>query len=194
MMGTSSNFGNMFSMAGGSLFLPFLPMLPTQILLNNMLYDISEIFIPLDNVDEDYLMRPRQWDMSFVRKFMLIIGPISSIFDFLTFYVMIKIFQAGESLFHTGWFIESLATQVLVIFIIRTRKNPLKSRPNKWLTLCSLTVVGIAILLPSTPLGSFFGFVAPPPLFFLILTCMVIVYLLMVEGVKQWFYRRYAIR
>jgi Mg2+-importing ATPase len=194
MMGTSSNFGNMFSMAGGSLFLPFLPMLPTQILLNNMLYDISEIPIPMDNVDKEYLMRPRQWDINFVRKFMLIVGPISSIFDFLTFFVMIKVFQAGEALFHTGWFIESLATQVLVIFIIRTRKNPLKSRPNPWLTTCSLLIVALAILLPFTPLGRILGFVAPPPLFFFILSCMVIMYLLMVEVVKQWFYKRYTSR
>lgn len=194
MMGTSSNFGNMFSMAGGSLFLPFLPMLPTQILLNNMLYDISEIPIPLDNVDEEYLLRPRQWDINFIRKFMLIVGSISSIFDFLTFFVMIKVFQAGEALFHTGWFIESLATQVLVIFIIRTRKNPLKSRPNPWLIVCSLIVVALAVLLPFTPLGGFLGFVAPPLLFFFILASMVIVYLLMVEVVKQWFYKHYATR
>lgn len=194
MMGTSSNFGNMFSMAGGSLFLPFLPMLPTQILLNNMLYDVSEIPIPLDNVDEEYLSRPRQWNISFVRKFMLIVGPISSIFDFLTFFVMFKFFHAGESLFHTGWFIESLATQVLVIFVIRTHKNPLKSRPNPWLTTCSLLVIALAILLPFTPLGRFFGFVAPPLLFFFILACMVIVYLLMVEVAKQWFYKHYNSR
>lgn len=194
MMGTSSNFGNMFSMAGGALFLPFLPMLPTQILLNNMLYDISEIPIPMDNVDDEYLMKPRQWDINFVRKFMLIVGPISSIFDFLTFFVMIKIFNAGEALFHTGWFIESLATQVLVIFVIRTRKKPLKSRPNRWLTTCSLLVVALAILLPFTPLGSFLGFVAPPPIFFVILASMVIVYLLMVEMVKQWFYKHYISR
>lgn len=191
MMGTSSNFGNMFSMAGASLFLPFLPMLPTQILVNNMLYDISEIPIPLDNVDKEYLMRPRQWDINFVRKFMLVIGPISSIFDFLTFFVMLKVFQAGEVLFHTGWFIESLATQVLVIFVIRTRKNPLKSHPNRWLTICSLFVVALAVLLPFTSLGTYLGFVAPPLLFFFILTIMVVVYLVMVEIVKQWFYRRY---
>lgn len=192
MMGTSSNFGNMFSMAGASLFLPFLPMLPTQILVNNMLYDISEIPIPLDNVDEEDLARPRQWDINFVRKFMLIVGPISSIFDFLIFFVMIKVFQAGEALFHTGWFIESLATQVLVIFIIRTRKNPLKSYPNPWLTTCSLVVVVVAVMLPFTPLGMSLGFVAPPLLFFLILTSMVVLYLFMVEAVKQWFYKRYT--
>lgn len=194
MMGTSSNFGNMFSMAGGALFLPFLPMLPTQILLNNMLYDISEIPIPMDNVDEESLKRPRQWDINFVRKFMLIVGPISSIFDFLTFFIMIKVFHAGEALFHTGWFIESLATQVLVIFIIRTRKNPLKSRPNPWLTICSLLVVALAILIPFTLLGRVLGFVAPPLLFFFILMSMVVVYLLMVEVVKQWFYKRYTSR
>jgi Mg2+-importing ATPase len=194
MMGTSSNFGNMFSMAGGSLFLPFLPMLPTQILLNNLLYDMSEIPIPMDNVDEEYLVRPRQWDINFVRKFMLTVGPISSIFDFITFFVMIKFFHAGESLFHTGWFIESMATQVLVIFIIRTNKNPLKSRPNQWLTICSLIVVALAVLLPFTPLAGLLGFVAPPPLFFLVLTGMVILYLLIVEQVKQWFYRHYGSR
>ena len=191
MMGTSSNFGNMFSMAGGALFLPFLPMLPTQILLNNMLYDISEIPIPMDNVDEEYLVRPKHWDINFVRKFMLIIGPISSIFDFLTFFVMIKFFQAEEALFHTGWFIESMATQVLVIFIIRTNKNPFKSRPNPWLTACSLLIVALAALIPFTPLGRLLGFVAPPPLFFVILAGMVIVYLLLVEMAKQWFYKRY---
>lgn len=193
MMGTSSNFGNMFSMAGGSLFLPFLPMLPTQILLNNMLYDFSEIPIPMDNVDEEYLLSPRKMDINFVRKFMLIVGPISSLFDFLTFFILLKVFQAEEALFHTGWFIESLATQVLVIFIIRTRKNPLKSRPNPWLTICSLTVVSIAILLPFTALGRFLGFVAPPLLFFFILASMVIVYLVIVEVVKQWFYKRYVL-
>jgi len=193
MMGTSSNFGNMFSMAGASLFLPFLPMLPTQILFNNMLYDISEIPIPLDNVDEEYLMRPKKWDINFIRKFMLIIGPISSVFDFLTFFIMIKVFHADESLFHTGWFIESLATQVLVIFIIRTRLNPLKSCPNLWLTICSLSVVTIALLLPFTALGRYLGFVAPPLLFFFIVGIMVFVYLLIVEVVKQLFYTYYEV-
>ncbi len=194
MMGTSSNFGNMFSMAGGSLFLPFIPMLPTQILLNNMLYDFSEVPIPLDNVDEEYLTHPRQWDIAFVRKFMLAVGPVSSLFDFLTFFVMLGIFHAGEALFHTGWFVESLATQVLVIFIIRTHKNPLRSRPNPWLTCCSLTVVALAIALPFTSLAAYLGFEPLPPLFFLVLTGMVILYLLIVEQVKQWFFRHYALK
>jgi len=194
MMGTSSNFGNMFSMAGGSLFLPFIPMLPAQILLNNMLYDFSEVPIPLDNVDEEDLIHPRQWDISFVRKFMLAVGPVSSIFDFLTFFVMLKILNAGEALFHTGWFVESLATQVLVIFIIRTHKNPFRSRPNPWLTTSSLMVVAIAVVLPFTPLAGYLGFEPLPPLFFLVLTAMVVIYLLIVQRVKHWFFHHYVSR
>ena len=192
MMGTSSNFGNMFSMAGASLFLPFLPMLPVQILLNNLLYDVSELPIPLDRVDNDFLSKPRHWDMKFIRNFMLIIGPISSIFDFLTFYIMLTLFHASEALFHTGWFIESMASQVLVIFIIRTRGNPFKSHPNPWLIVCSILVVVLATLLPFTPLGVRLGFVAPPSHFFLILIFMLIIYLLTVEGMKQWFYKRFS--
>ena len=192
MMGTSSNFGNMFSMAGATLFIPFLPMLPVQILLNNLLYDVSEIPIPLDSVDEEYLTHPRHWNMKFIRNFMLSVGPVSSIFDFLTFYIMLHVFHAGEKLFHTGWFIESMATQVLVIFIIRTRRNPLKSRPNRWLTLCSLLIVFLAVILPFTPLGRYFGFVPPPLSFYAILTGLVFFYLFAVEGIKQWFFRRFA--
>jgi Mg2+-importing ATPase len=192
MMGTSSNFGNMFSMAGASLVLPFLPMLPMQILLNNFLYDISEIPIPLDSVDADYLSRPRHWNMGFIRNFMVVVGPVSSLFDFLTFFILLRVLHADEALFHTGWFIESLATQVLVIFIIRTRGNPLRSRPSLLLTATSLAVVAVAILLPVTPAGVHMGFVPPPPLFFFILAGMVGVYLGAVEGVKRWFYRRVA--
>jgi P-type Mg2+ transporter len=190
MMGTSSNFGNMFSMAGATLFLPFLPMLPVQILLNNLLYDVSEIPIPLDSVDEEYLTQPRHWNMNFIRNFMLTIGPVSSIFDFLTFYTMLQLFHAGEKLFHTGWFVESMATQVLVIFIIRTRRNPFKSHPNVWLTLCSLSVVLLAVVIPYTTLGRYFGFVELPLSFYLILAVIVIFYLVAVEWIKQWFFRR----
>ena len=192
MMGTSSNFGNMFSMAGASLFLPFLPMLPVQILLNNLLYDVSELPIPLDRVDDDYLSYPRHWDMNYIRNFMLVVGPVSSIFDFLTFFVMLRVFHADQALFHTGWFIESMATQVLVIFIIRTRKNPFKSSPSPWLTACSLTVVALAVAIPFTPVGAHLGFVAPPAFFFLILTVMLVAYLLAVQAVKSWFYRHFA--
>ena len=192
MMGTSSNFGNMFSMAGASLFLPFLPMLPTQILLNNILYDASEIPIPLDEVDAEDVRSPRVLDMNFVRNFMLVIGPISSLFDFLTFYVMLEVLGAGEKLFQTGWFVESLTTQVLVIFIIRTRGNPLKSRAHPLLTATSLAVVAGAALVPFTPMGPYFGFVAPPASFYLILAGMVVVYLAIVEVAKRVFYRRFA--
>jgi Mg2+-importing ATPase len=190
MMGTSSNFGNMFSMAGASLFLPFLPMLPVQILLNNLLYDISEIPIPMDRVDRGYLARPRHWDMAFIRNFMWVVGPVSSVFDFLTFFIMLRVFHAGEALFHTGWFIESIATQVLVIFVIRTRLNPLHAHPSMLLAVTSIAIVVIAAMLPFTPVGAYLGFVAPPPLFFLILLAMVLGYLLAVEWVKRWFYRR----
>jgi Mg2+-importing ATPase len=192
MMGTSSNFGNMFSMAGATLFLPFLPMLPVQILLNNLFYDVSEIPIPLDSVDEEYLTQPRHWNMTFIRNFMLSVGPVSSVFDFLTFFVMLHVFHAGEELFHTGWFVESMATQVLVIFIIRTRRHPFKSRPNFLLTVCSLTVVLLAVLFPFTPLGRYFGFVPPPLSFYAILAGLVLFYLFAVEGIKQWFFRRFA--
>ncbi len=192
MMGTSSNFGNMFSMAGATLFLPFLPMLPVQILLNNLLYDVSEIPIPLDSVDEEYLTHPRHWNMNFIRNFMLSVGPVSSVFDFLTFYIMLHLFHAGEELFHTGWFVESMATQVLVIFIIRTRRNPFKSRPDIWLTLCSLLVVFLAVGLPFTSLGTYLGFVPPPLSFYAMLAGLVFFYLFAVEGVKQWFFRQFA--
>ncbi|HYP69048.1 MAG TPA: magnesium-translocating P-type ATPase [Thiobacillaceae bacterium] len=189
LMGTSSNFGNMFSMAGASLFLSFLPMLPTQILLNNILYDISEIPIPLDKVDAGEIHNPRVLDMNFVRNFMLVIGPISSVFDFLTFYIMLVVLRADEKLFQTGWFVESLCTQVLVIFTIRTRGNPLKSLPHTMLITTSLAVVCIAALLPFTPMGAYFGFVPPPARFYFILGAMVLVYLLVVELAKQGFYR-----
>ena len=189
MMGTSSNFGNMFSMAGASLFLPFLPMLPTQILLNNILYDISEVPIPLDEVDAEQVRSPRVLDMNFIRNFMLVIGPISSLFDFLTFYVMLAVLKADEMLFQTGWFVESLTTQVLVIFVIRTRGNPFRSRAHPVLIATSIAVVALAALIPFTPVGNYFGFVPPPAKFYFILAAMVLAYLVIVEMAKRYFYR-----
>jgi len=189
MMGTSSNFGNMFSMAGAALFLPFLPMLPTQILLNNILYDISEIPIPFDEVDLEEIAKPRILEISFIRNFMLIIGPISSLFDFLTFYVLLEVLKAHEALFQTGWFVESLCTQVLVIFVIRTRGNPFKSKPHLLLALTSLSIVTFAIILPFTTLGRYFGFVALPLDFYVLLLGMNMVYLVFVQGAKMFFYR-----
>jgi Mg2+-importing ATPase len=193
MMGTSSNFGNMFSCALASMFLPFLPMLPIQILLNNFLYDISELTIPTDNVDPEYIEKPKRWDISSIRKFMVRIGLISSIFDLLTFFVMLTVFNASAPLFQTAWFIESLATQTLVIFVIRTRKTPFyKSKPSKLLAISSLSVVGIALILPTTPLGDLFQFVEPPIAFFIILLGFIGAYILLVEIVKKWFFKRYA--
>ncbi|HQQ62278.1 MAG TPA: magnesium-translocating P-type ATPase [Pseudomonadales bacterium] len=185
LMGTSSNFGNMFSMAGAFLFLPFLPMLPTQILLNNFLYDFSQITIPTDNVDESFVHKPRKWNIGFIRHFMLYIGPISSLFDFLTFWVMLRVFHAGEALFHTAWFVESLATQTLVLFVIRTQGNPFRSRPSRPLVLTVLAIVATALVLPYTPVASVLGFVPLPASYFVFLSGATGVYLLLVEFVKR---------
>ncbi|HYM05251.1 MAG TPA: magnesium-translocating P-type ATPase [Terriglobales bacterium] len=184
-MGTSSNFGNMFSMAAASVFLPFLPMLPTQILLNNFLYDASQLTIPSDNVDDEYMRKPRPWDMKMVRNFMLVIGPISSIYDFLTFYVLLHFFHAGQPEFHTGWFVESLATQTLVIFVIRTMGNPLKSRPSLPLTVTTILIVAAGIFLPYSPFARLLGFVSLPAPFFVFLAISTVTYLVLVELGKR---------
>jgi Mg2+-importing ATPase len=192
-MGSSSNFGNMFSMTGASLFLPFLPMLPIQILLNNFLYDLSQIAIPSDDVDVEYLRRSRPWNISYIKKFMMIIGPISSIFDFITFGVLWYLFHASESLFHTGWFLESLCTQTLVIHIIRTGKIPfIESKPSQFLMFTSIYIVTIGLVIPLTSLGQHFGFVTPPPMYFFALTAIVGAYLWSVQIVKTWFIKKYG--
>ena len=185
LMGTSSNFGNVLSMAGASLFLPFLPMLPTQILLNNLLYDLAQLTIPTDNVDETYLRKPQHWDISLIRKFMTYIGPISSIFDFLTFYVLLRVFHTTEAQFHTGWFVESLATQTLVLFVIRTARNPLLSRPSRPLIATCLGTVAVGILLPFSPLAGVLGFTAMPASYFVFLVVATGAYLVLVEFAKQ---------
>ena len=184
-MSTSSNFGNMVSMAGASLFLPFLPMLPTQILLNNFLYDLSQLTIPTDAVDESYLRSPQRWNMSLIQKFMVVIGPISSIFDFLTFLVLLRYFRASEPEFHTGWFVESLATQTLVLLVIRTSGSAWKSRPSSPLLFSTLAVVLVALLIPISPVASVLGF-TPLPLKFLgfLLGCTA-AYLSLVEFAKR---------
>jgi P-type Mg2+ transporter len=193
LMGTSSNFGNMFSAAGASALLSFLPMTPTQILLNNFLYDVSEMTIPTDQVDEEQLHRPAHWDLRLIQRFMLVFGPISSLFDFLTFGVMLWVFHAGASLFQTGWFVESLATQTLIIFVIRTRRTPFfRSRPSLALAGTSLACVAVGAAIPFTPVANVFGFSPLPPLFFLVLGGMVATYLAMVETVKVFFYRAHV--
>lgn len=190
LMGTSSNFGNMFSAASASLFLSFLPMLPSQILLNNLIYDVSEMTIPTDNVDAERLVRPSMWDTKMIRRFMLLFGPVSSLFDFLTFAVMLFLFHASPALFRSGWFVESLATQSLVIFAIRTRRIPFfRSRPSTPLLLTTLACVAVGTVLPFTPLAALLGFTPLPPAFFGILIAMLGLYFLLVEGMKAFFYR-----
>jgi len=165
-------------------------MLPGQILLNNLLYDVSELTIPTDNVDEELLARPSQWDIGFIRRFMFVFGPISSGYDFLTFAVMIYGFDAGATLFRSGWFVESLATQTLVIFAIRTRQVPFfRSHPSLPLTLAALSVVLVGALLPATPIAHTLGFAPLPGAFFAALAGMVIIYLLLIEVGKRHFYR-----
>ena len=185
LMGTSSNFGNMFSMAAATLFLPFLPMLPTQILLNNLLYDMSQITIPSDTVDASYIKKPRHWDIKLIRDFMIFIGPLSSIFDILTFWVLLNVFKAGAKEFHTGWFVESLCTQILVIFVIRTVGRPWTSRPSRALLVSILVCVAVGCLLPLTSLGTTLGFVPLPLAYYAFLGGATVVYLSLVEIVKQ---------
>ena len=189
LMATSSNFGNMFSAAGASLFLTFLPMLPSQILLNNLLYDVGQLAIPTDNVDAEVLERPAAWDIAFVRRFMIVFGPVSSIFDFATFGVMIGILHASHSEFRSGWFVESLATQTLVIFLIRTRRIPFfRSRPSRAMLITPTTCAVIGAVLPFTPLAHLLGFTALPAAFFLILVGMIGIYLGLIEFAKARFY------
>ncbi len=192
LMGTSSNFGNMFSAAGASLWLSFLPMLPTQILVNNLLYDVSELTIPTDRVDPELVARPAQWDIRFIRRFMAFFGPISSLYDFGTFGIMLYAFDAGESLFRSGWFVESLATQALVIFVIRTRRVPfLKSRPSRPLLVTTLLCAGVGVAIPYSPVASTLGFEPLPASFLAALAAMVVTYLGLVEIGKLVFFRRF---
>ncbi len=188
MTSSSSNLGNMVSMAASAVLLPFLPMLPVQILLNNLLYDLSEMSIPLDRVDDEMLQRPPHWDLGLVRRFMLVFGPLSSLFDLMTFGLLLWVFHAGESQFQTAWFIESLATQALVILVVRTRGRPWTSRPHGLLAGAALAVVTLAVAIPFTPLGSWFGFVDLPWRMMAALAVMVVVYLAAVQLVKVWFF------
>ncbi len=189
LMATSSNFGNMFSAAGASLFLTFLPMLPSQILLNNLLYDVGQLAIPSDRVDAEILARPAAWDISFVRKFMMTFGPISSIFDFATFFVMLRVLHANHAEFRSGWFVESLATQTLVVFLIRTRRVPFfASRPSTALLLTPVACASIGAALPFSPLADVLGFTTLPLSFFMILIGMIFTYLILIETAKKRFY------
>ncbi len=193
LMGTSSNFGNMFSVAGASIFLPFLPMLPKQILLNNFLYDSSQLTLAADNIDEEYIAKPRKWNISYIKKYMLIFGSISSIFDFMTYFIMLGIFRASVPLFQTAWFTESLISQTLVILSIRTRRLPFFKSKISWIFLINIILVIIlTLLLPQiAKFRDIFGFVSPPIVFYLILLEMMVLYLILVELAKSWFFRKY---
>ncbi|WP_304186586.1 magnesium-translocating P-type ATPase [Phenylobacterium aquaticum] len=185
-MGASSNIGNMLSMGVASLFLPFLPMLPTQILLNNLLYDISEIGIPLDHVSPAALRHPQVWSLKAIARFSAVMGPLSSVFDLLTFAALLLVFHAAPAEFRTGWFLESMATQILVIFVIRTRGLPWKALPHPWLTATSLGALAVAVILPFTPLGAPLGFVVPRPAVLATIGLFVVIYLLAAQGLKRF--------
>ncbi|MBI5149204.1 MAG: magnesium-translocating P-type ATPase [Candidatus Omnitrophica bacterium] len=192
-MGSSSNFGNMLSMTGASLALPFLPMLPIQVLLNNFLYDLSQVAIPSDDVDEEYLQKSRPWNIDYIKKFMFVFGLISSVFDFLTFGVLWFVFSAAAPTFHTGWFLESLCTQTLVIHIIRTGKVPfVESKPSQLLVFSSIYIVTIGLVIPYIPLGKYFGFAFLPATFFIALVTIVTAYLFTVQAAKRWFIKNYG--
>lgn len=190
MMATSSNFGNMVSMAAASLILPFLPLLPFQILLNNLLYDLSELALPTDNVDEELLAKPCRESMSSIQKFMLTVGPISSIFDFVTFFLLLTVLKADQVLFHSGWFVESLATQILVIFVIRTRRKFWLSTPSAPLVIASIATLIVACLLTQTRVGALLQFTALPVAFFMMLGIIAVIYLAIVAVVSTRFYGR----
>ncbi len=194
-MAASSNFGNMLSVVGASAFLPFLPMLPIQVLANNLLYDFSQTTIPTDEVDADWLTRPRKWAIGDIQRFILFIGPISSIFDYATFFIMLYIFNAWTSpaLFHTGWFVESLFTQTLIIHVIRTNKIPfIESRASWPLIVSSLVIVAVGAWLTVSPLAGTLGFVQLPPKYWLILAVMLVCYVILTQIVKTWFIRRFG--
>jgi Mg2+-importing ATPase len=193
IMGISSNFGNMFSMAAASLFLPFLPMLATQILTNNLLYALSQMAIPTDNVDPELLRTPKRWNVDFIKQFMYIMGPISSIYDFLTFGVLLFWFHANEAMFHTGWFVESLVTQTMVVFVIRTAKSPFVSKPSKQLTASVLGITALAFAIPYLPIAPYLRFVPLPLSLLGIIVLMTISYLALVQVVKAWFYKKHAL-
>ncbi len=199
-MAASSNFGNMFSVLGASIFLPFIPMLPIQVLTNNLLYDFSQTAIPTDEVDEDWLNKPRKWAIGELRRFIVFIGPISSIFDYATYFIMLFFYGAWahpdlahQALFHTGWFVESLFTQTLIIHVIRTKKIPfIQSRASKQLIFASLAIVAVGAYLPYSPLAGTLGFVPLPASYWLWLLAMLIAYVILTQIVKTWFYRKFG--
>lgn len=191
-MATSANFGNMFSMAGASLFLPFLPMLPKQILLINLLTDLPEMAIAGDNVDASFVLTPHRWDIGFIRRFMLVFGGLSSVFDFLTFAVLLWLFQAQQALFHTGWFVESVLSATLIVFVVRTRLPFWRSQPNRVMLMATAGVAAVALILPYSPLASVMGFQPLPLTMLLVLLLIITAYFFSAELTKRWFYRHFG--
>jgi Mg2+-importing ATPase len=196
-MGASSNFGNMFSVLGASAFLPFLPMAPIQVLTNNLLYDVSQTAIPTDEVDEEYLASPRRWEIGNIARFMVMLGPVSSVFDYATFALMAWVFHAvtpaGEALFHTGWLVESLLSQTLIIHIIRTSRIPfIESRASTPLMWTTLLVCAVGVWLPYSPLAGALGLVALPWTYWPALIAILLGYLAATHVMKRWFARRYG--
>ena len=194
-MAASSNFGNMFSVVGASAFLPFLPMLPIQVLINNLLYDFSQTTIPTDEVDSDWLTKPRKWEIDGILRFILFIGPISSIFDYLTFFIMLYVFNSWQNsaLFHTGWFVESLFTQTLIIHVIRTNKIPFfQSWASRPLILSSVIVVAVGAWLTVSPLADTLGFVQLPALYWLLLAIVLACYVVLTQLIKTWYHRKFG--
>jgi Mg2+-importing ATPase len=208
-MGASSNFGNMFSVVGGSFFLPFLPMLPIQVLTNNMLYDVSQIGIPSDRVDPDFTLKPRRWNIGNIRRFMYFIGPMSSIFDYATFFLMLFFFGCIaftspstsaaskvylEKLFHTGWFVESILTQTLIVHVIRTKRIPfIQSRASPIMLFFTLLVMAIGVALPYSPLADFLGFVPLPVIYWAWIAAFLVLYSALTHFVKSWFFRKFGV-
>ena len=194
-MGASSNFGNMFSVLGASAFVPFVPMLPIQVLTNNLLYDFSQVAIPTDQVDEDQVRHPRPWRIDQITHFILFIGPLSSIFDYTTYFILLYLFDcwnpAHASIFQTGWFVESLFTQTLIIHVIRTNRIPfIQSRASGPLLFTTIFIIAIGLWLPVSPLAHILGFVPLPVAFWPWLLLTVILYLGLTLGVKTWLFRR----
>ena len=189
-MATSANFGNMFSVAGASLFLPFLPLLPKQILLINFLTDLPEMTIAGDNVDPALIQRPQRWDIGFIRRFMLVFGALSSAFDYLTFAVLLWLFRAGPALFRTGWFVESVLSAACVVFAVRTRLPITRSRPSRAMLIVTMLVVAVTLALPVSPLAPALNFAPLPPIYLLFIAAIVAAYIAAAELIKRWFYRR----
>jgi Mg2+-importing ATPase len=190
-MGTSSNFGNMFSMAGASLLLPFLPLLPVQVLLNNLIYDCSEIALPFDRVEESETAKPCVWDIDGIRRFMLAFGPLSSVFDFLTFGALLFLLHAGTDQFRTGWFVESVLSASLIVLVVRSRRPCLRSRPGTRLLWATLAVAAVTVMIPYLPIAPALGLTPLPLSFLAVLTAIVVLYIVSAELAKHLFYRRF---